>query len=180
MLGSGRGFSRPRPLPYFLSPVWKSKLTRIPSVTACSRWALGEGCCTLGPAGSPWPRPFSPQTASEITQHNVTELFREVAGWGRPTANHGTPELVHGEGPGSPERGKRASQLTLLKCELGDTVGTSSSGEEWDPDPHPGLRVPGILSPECVLIWPPMPGQMVSCTCGCRFFSLLFVFLSLS
>ncbi|XP_042774538.1 dynein axonemal assembly factor 3 isoform X1 [Panthera leo] len=49
------------------------------------------------------------KTASEITQHNVTELFREVAAWGRPTANHGTPEQVHGEGPGSPERGKRAA-----------------------------------------------------------------------
>uniref|UniRef100_A0A8C8Y5A5 Dynein axonemal assembly factor 3 n=1 Tax=Panthera leo TaxID=9689 RepID=A0A8C8Y5A5_PANLE len=41
------------------------------------------------------------KTASEITQHNVTELFREVAAWGRPTANHGTPEQVHGEGPGT-------------------------------------------------------------------------------
>ncbi|XP_060508458.2 dynein axonemal assembly factor 3 isoform X1 [Panthera onca] len=49
------------------------------------------------------------KSASEITQHNVTELFREVAAWGRPTANHGTPEQVHGEGPGSPERGKRAA-----------------------------------------------------------------------
>ncbi|KAF0883604.1 DAAF3 factor, partial [Crocuta crocuta] len=44
------------------------------------------------------------KTASEITQHNVTELFREVAAWGRPRASQGHPEQVHGEGEGSPQR----------------------------------------------------------------------------
>ncbi|XP_046536450.1 dynein axonemal assembly factor 3 [Equus quagga] len=32
------------------------------------------------------------KTAGEITQHNVTELFREVAAWGRPRAGQGAPE----------------------------------------------------------------------------------------
>lgn len=34
-----------------------------------------------------------------------------------------------------------SAQLSPLKWELGGKVGTSSSGEEWDPDPHPGLQV---------------------------------------
>ncbi|XP_044901985.1 dynein axonemal assembly factor 3 isoform X1 [Felis catus] len=59
------------------------------------------------------------KTASEITQHNVTELFREVAGWGRPTANHGTPEQVHGEGPGSPERAAPSPEFTVHFLPLG-------------------------------------------------------------
>lgn len=67
-------------------------------------------------AATPGLRPCSPQTASEITQHNVTELFREVAAWGRPRASQGHPEQVHGEGEGSPQRGKRATQLTPLNA----------------------------------------------------------------
>ncbi|XP_049480184.1 dynein axonemal assembly factor 3-like isoform X2 [Panthera uncia] len=59
------------------------------------------------------------KTASEITQHNVTELFREVAAWGRPTANHGTPEQVHGEGPGSPERAAPSPEFTVHFLPLG-------------------------------------------------------------
>ncbi|XP_012412555.1 dynein axonemal assembly factor 3 [Trichechus manatus latirostris] len=34
------------------------------------------------------------KTAGEITQHNVTELFREVAAWGRPRAAQRDPEQV--------------------------------------------------------------------------------------
>ncbi|XP_058564569.1 dynein axonemal assembly factor 3 isoform X3 [Neofelis nebulosa] len=59
------------------------------------------------------------KTASEITQHNVTELFREVAAWRRPTANHGTPEQVHGEGPGSPERAAPSPEFTVHFLPLG-------------------------------------------------------------
>ncbi|XP_045297443.1 troponin I, cardiac muscle isoform X2 [Leopardus geoffroyi] len=59
------------------------------------------------------------KTASEITQHNVTELFREVAAWGRPTANHGSPEQVHGEGPGSPERAAPSPEFTVHFLPLG-------------------------------------------------------------
>ncbi|XP_047567084.1 dynein axonemal assembly factor 3 isoform X2 [Lutra lutra] len=81
------------------------------------------------------------KTAGEITQHNVTELFREVAAWGRPRTAQGNPEQVHQDGDGSPERGKRPSQLTPLKWEWGGKGGTSSSGQEWDPDPHPGLQL---------------------------------------
>ncbi|XP_029780487.1 dynein assembly factor 3, axonemal [Suricata suricatta] len=44
------------------------------------------------------------KTAGEITQHNVTELFREVAAWGRPRSSQGNPEQVHDAGSGRPER----------------------------------------------------------------------------
>ncbi|KAF3815010.1 hypothetical protein GH733_017286 [Mirounga leonina] len=43
------------------------------------------------------------KTAGEITQHNVTELFREVAAWGRPRNTLGNPKQVHRDGDGSPE-----------------------------------------------------------------------------
>ncbi|KAI5757322.1 DNAAF3 [Gulo gulo luscus] len=51
------------------------------------------------------------KTAGEITQHNVTELFREVAAWGRPRTAQGNPEQVHQDHQdrdGSPEQGKPA------------------------------------------------------------------------
>ncbi|KAB0396744.1 hypothetical protein E2I00_009758 [Balaenoptera physalus] len=44
-----------------------------------------------------------PFTAGEITQHNVTELFREMAAWGRPRAAQGDPAQVQGDADGSPE-----------------------------------------------------------------------------
>lgn len=69
---------------------------------SAGRW--GQGWCTLGPALSPWLRLFSPQTAGEITQHNVTELFREVAAWGRRRNTQGNPEQVHQDKDGGPER----------------------------------------------------------------------------
>uniref|UniRef100_A0A8C9BMD0 Dynein axonemal assembly factor 3 n=2 Tax=Phocoena sinus TaxID=42100 RepID=A0A8C9BMD0_PHOSS len=43
------------------------------------------------------------KTAGEITQHNVTELFREMAAWGRPRATQGDPAQVQGDADGSPE-----------------------------------------------------------------------------
>ncbi|XP_059761686.1 dynein axonemal assembly factor 3 isoform X4 [Balaenoptera ricei] len=43
------------------------------------------------------------KTAGEITQHNVTELFREMAAWGRPRAAQGDPAQVQGDADGSPE-----------------------------------------------------------------------------
>nr|XP_054319793.1 dynein axonemal assembly factor 3 isoform X7 [Pongo pygmaeus] len=47
------------------------------------------------------------KTAGEITQHNVTELLREVAAWGRARATRGDPEeQQHAEG--SPEPGTAA------------------------------------------------------------------------
>ncbi|XP_063656427.1 dynein axonemal assembly factor 3 isoform X8 [Pan troglodytes] len=48
------------------------------------------------------------KTAGEITQHNVTELLREVAAWGRARATGGDPEeQQHAEG--SPEPGTPAA-----------------------------------------------------------------------
>ncbi|XP_058281929.1 dynein axonemal assembly factor 3 isoform X5 [Hylobates moloch] len=48
------------------------------------------------------------KTAGEITQHNVTELLREVAAWGRARATRGDPEeQQHTEG--SPEPGTPAA-----------------------------------------------------------------------
>nr|XP_054319789.1 dynein axonemal assembly factor 3 isoform X5 [Pongo pygmaeus] len=48
------------------------------------------------------------KTAGEITQHNVTELLREVAAWGRARATRGDPEeQQHAEG--SPEPGTAAA-----------------------------------------------------------------------
>ncbi|XP_044113563.1 dynein axonemal assembly factor 3 isoform X2 [Neovison vison] len=44
------------------------------------------------------------KTAGEITQHNVTELFREVAAWRRPRTAQGNPEQVLEDQDGSPER----------------------------------------------------------------------------
>uniref|UniRef100_A0A8C0KYX9 Dynein axonemal assembly factor 3 n=1 Tax=Canis lupus dingo TaxID=286419 RepID=A0A8C0KYX9_CANLU len=43
------------------------------------------------------------KTAGEITQHNVTELFREMAAWGRPRNTQGNPEqMCQGEDRGDP------------------------------------------------------------------------------
>ncbi|XP_012498661.1 PREDICTED: dynein assembly factor 3, axonemal isoform X2 [Propithecus coquereli] len=43
------------------------------------------------------------KTAGEITQHNVTELFREVAAWGRPRAAQGDPEEKQQRASGTAE-----------------------------------------------------------------------------
>ncbi|XFG10194.1 hypothetical protein AB1E19_013818 [Capra hircus] len=43
------------------------------------------------------------KTACEITEHNVAELFREMAAWGHPRAAEGDPEQVQGGAEGSPE-----------------------------------------------------------------------------
>ncbi|XP_004405132.1 PREDICTED: dynein assembly factor 3, axonemal [Odobenus rosmarus divergens] len=57
------------------------------------------------------------KTAGEITQHNVTELFREVAAWGRPRKTLGNPKEVHQDGDGSPE-GKRPSSPAVPALEF--------------------------------------------------------------
>ncbi|XP_070627862.1 dynein axonemal assembly factor 3 isoform X5 [Bos indicus] len=43
------------------------------------------------------------KTACEITEHNVAELFREMAAWGHPRAAEGDPEQVQGGAEGSSE-----------------------------------------------------------------------------
>ncbi|XP_047567083.1 dynein axonemal assembly factor 3 isoform X1 [Lutra lutra] len=55
------------------------------------------------------------KTAGEITQHNVTELFREVAAWGRPRTAQGNPEQVHQDGDGSPERAAPAPEFFTVR-----------------------------------------------------------------
>lgn len=47
------------------------------------------------------------KTAGDITQHNVTELFRALAAWGPPRAAQGDPQEVAGNanGSGEPENG---------------------------------------------------------------------------
>uniref|UniRef100_A0A8C2YI63 Dynein axonemal assembly factor 3 n=1 Tax=Chinchilla lanigera TaxID=34839 RepID=A0A8C2YI63_CHILA len=37
------------------------------------------------------------KTAGEITRHNVTEVLRELAAWGRPRASQGNPQQEHPE-----------------------------------------------------------------------------------
>ncbi|XP_011790550.1 PREDICTED: dynein assembly factor 3, axonemal, partial [Colobus angolensis palliatus] len=48
------------------------------------------------------------KTAGEITQHNVTELLREVAAWGRARASRGDPEEQQSS-EASPEPGTPAA-----------------------------------------------------------------------
>ncbi|CAM9955655.1 unnamed protein product [Rangifer tarandus platyrhynchus] len=43
------------------------------------------------------------KTAGEITEHNVAELFREMAAWVRPRAAQGDSEQVQGGAEGSPD-----------------------------------------------------------------------------
>ncbi|XP_070243279.1 dynein axonemal assembly factor 3 isoform X2 [Bos mutus] len=43
------------------------------------------------------------KTACEITEHNVAELFRDMAAWGHPRAAEGDPEQVQGGAEGSSE-----------------------------------------------------------------------------
>lgn len=43
------------------------------------------------------------KTAGEITQHNVTELFRAMAAWGHPSAAPGDPDEVPSDINGTPE-----------------------------------------------------------------------------
>uniref|UniRef100_A0A2K5VGW6 Dynein axonemal assembly factor 3 n=1 Tax=Macaca fascicularis TaxID=9541 RepID=A0A2K5VGW6_MACFA len=53
------------------------------------------------------PLQTQPVTAGEITQHNVTELLREVAAWGRARASRGDPEEQQ-RSEASPEPGTPA------------------------------------------------------------------------
>lgn len=57
------------------------------------------------------------QTAGEITQHNVTELFRAMTAWGHPSAAQGDPDEVPREANGTPEPGRRGTQLCPVEME---------------------------------------------------------------
>ncbi|XP_059733614.1 dynein axonemal assembly factor 3 isoform X2 [Bos taurus] len=51
------------------------------------------------------------KTACEITEHNVAELFREMAAWGHPRAAEGDPEQVQGGAEGSSEPGQSSQKF---------------------------------------------------------------------
>ncbi|XP_006064061.4 dynein axonemal assembly factor 3 isoform X2 [Bubalus bubalis] len=53
------------------------------------------------------------KTACEITEHNVAELFREMANWGHPKAAEGDPEQVQGGAEGSPEPAPAPEPFTV-------------------------------------------------------------------
>ncbi|XP_057170017.1 dynein axonemal assembly factor 3 isoform X3 [Ursus arctos] len=59
------------------------------------------------------------KTAGEITQHNVTELFREVAAWGRRRNTQGNPEQVHQDKDGGPEPAPAPEFFTVYFLPLG-------------------------------------------------------------
>ncbi|XP_036765150.2 dynein axonemal assembly factor 3 isoform X2 [Manis pentadactyla] len=59
------------------------------------------------------------KTAGEITQHNVTEMFRETAAWGRPRAAQGDPEQVQSSRDGSPEPALGLESFTIYFLPLG-------------------------------------------------------------
>ncbi|XP_058386276.1 dynein axonemal assembly factor 3 isoform X2 [Diceros bicornis minor] len=59
------------------------------------------------------------KTAGEITQHNVTELLREVAAWGRPRAARGDPEEAGCDGGGTREPAPALESFTLHFLPLG-------------------------------------------------------------
>ncbi|XP_016073842.1 PREDICTED: dynein assembly factor 3, axonemal [Miniopterus natalensis] len=49
------------------------------------------------------------KTAGDISQHNVTELFRAMAAWGHPSATQGDPAQVPSNTNGTPEPGTPAA-----------------------------------------------------------------------
>lgn len=49
----------------------------------------------------------------------MTEMFREMAAWGRPRAAQGDPEQVQSSRDGSPEPGKPGTQLSPWLGEAG-------------------------------------------------------------
>ncbi|XP_070243282.1 dynein axonemal assembly factor 3 isoform X3 [Bos mutus] len=53
------------------------------------------------------------KTACEITEHNVAELFRDMAAWGHPRAAEGDPEQVQGGAEGSSEPAPAPEPFTV-------------------------------------------------------------------
>ena len=85
-------------------------------------WGRGKGVfsrplpCHPGPGvlAQRLATPLLPtKTAGEITEHNVAELFREMAAWLRPRAAQGDSEQVQGGAEGSPEPGKPRTRAVL-------------------------------------------------------------------
>ncbi|XP_005413409.2 PREDICTED: dynein assembly factor 3, axonemal [Chinchilla lanigera] len=59
------------------------------------------------------------KTAGEITRHNVTEVLRELAAWGRPRASQGNPQQEHPEPAGSTEQRMSGEPFALHFLPLG-------------------------------------------------------------
>ncbi|XP_059521446.1 dynein axonemal assembly factor 3 [Myotis daubentonii] len=59
------------------------------------------------------------KTAGDITQHNVTELFRTLAAWGRPSAAQGDPQEVPDEAIGTGEPAPGPAPFTIHFLPLG-------------------------------------------------------------
>ncbi|KAM5208985.1 dynein axonemal assembly factor 3 isoform 2-T2 [Hipposideros larvatus] len=64
------------------------------------------------------------KTAGEITQHNVTELFRALTAWGRPRASQGYPMEVLRERDGTqePARGPESFTVHFLPLHSSQTL----------------------------------------------------------
>lgn len=87
--------------------------------------------------------PIPPQTAGEITLHNVTKLFRALTAWGRPRASQGNPMEVPGEEDGTREPGKRRTQFFPLRGEEARVIKwlRHPPGESGTWTPVPGSRL---------------------------------------
>ncbi|XP_054565947.1 dynein axonemal assembly factor 3 isoform X2 [Eptesicus fuscus] len=59
------------------------------------------------------------KTAGDITQHNVTELFRALAAWGPPRAAQGDPQEVAGNANGTGEPAPGPASFTVHFLPLG-------------------------------------------------------------
>ncbi|XP_066230593.1 dynein axonemal assembly factor 3 isoform X1 [Saccopteryx leptura] len=59
------------------------------------------------------------KTAGDITQHNVTELFRALAAWGQPSVTQGDPKEVPGDANGTREPAPSPESFTIHFLPLG-------------------------------------------------------------
>lgn len=176
---------RPRDSP---TPLLPKPSRNLSAPARCPLWGWGRRTgafsrplpCHPGPAvlAQRLATPLLPtKTAGEITEHNVAELFREMAAWGRPRAAQGDSEQVQGGAEGSPEPGKPRTQAVPLRRQAG--LGCSCLGESGTRTLVPGFRLrvfevqawTGTVSKAWTSNLPfPTSGL---------FFTLLFEFLSL-
>lgn len=118
-----------------------------------------------------------PKTACEITEHNVAELFREMAAWGHPRAAEGDPEQVQGGAEGSSEPGKPRTGAVPLRWQAG--LGRSHLGESGTRTLVPGFRL-RVFEVQAWIgsVSKAWTSDLPFPTSG-LFFTLLFEFLSL-
>ncbi|XP_019662698.1 dynein assembly factor 3, axonemal isoform X2 [Ailuropoda melanoleuca] len=99
------------------------------------------------------------KTAGEITQHNVTELFREVAAWGRPRNTQGNPEQVHQDKDRGPEPAPAPEFFTVHFLPLGSaqTLHHKSCYKERFQLLYVACGPTSPSGPESLSISPPFP-----------------------